>query len=185
MTKEFLSSLGIEKDAMGKIIWQHSVSLEKEKEKHGTLEANIESANQTIKTYETKLKAFEGVDVSDLKNQIQTLQNDIKTKEESVKKEQEDAKLTATILESLKGKEFVNDFTKNSIISNVKEEINKAENKGKGIGELLETLIKDTDNIFKNENAVLQMPNMGNTCSAGATTPFVFDFTPIHKNSEK
>lgn len=184
MKTEFLKSLSLEDDVIAKIQAESGKDVQKEKEKLTTLESEVSSLKSTVSTYETKLKAFEGVDVSDLKNQIQTLQNDIKTKEENAKKEQEDAKLTSTILESLKGKEFVNDFTKNSIIGNVKEEINKPENKGKGIGELLETLTKDTDNIFKNENPMVQIPNMGNITGA-STTPFAFDFTPIHKNSEK
>lgn len=184
MKTEFLKSLSLKHDVIAKIQAESGKDVQKEKEKLTILESEVSYLKSTVSTYKTKLKAFEGVDVFDLKNQIQTLQNDIKANEENVKKQQEDAKLTATILELLKGKEFVNDFTKNSIINTVKEEINKPDNKGKGIGELLETLTKDTDNIFKNENSMVQIPNMGNVAGA-SNNHFSFDFTFIHKNLEK
>ena len=48
-------------------------------------------------------------------------------------------------------------------LNNIKAELNKPENKGKGIGEIFEALTKDKADIFRNPNQVQNMAGFGGT----------------------
>ena len=77
-----------------------------------------------------------------------------------------DKQLTDNILEAIGDKEFVNDFTKKSIIAQIKEELGKQENAGKGIKDIFEGLTKDSTDIFKNPQQ--QKLNINPTNNGGA-----------------
>ena len=68
-------------------------------------------------------------------------------------------------MEVIGDKKFTNDYTKNGIISELKTEINKAENKGKGYSEIFEAITKDKTGIFENPNPPASIPGMGDTGS--------------------
>ena len=55
---------------------------------------------------------------------------------------------------------------KKGLIEDMKAEIAKPENKGKGYAELFESLTKDKDGIFANPNPPADMTGMGNVGSS-------------------
>ena len=57
----------------------------------------------------------------------------------------------------------MNEYTEQAYIGQIKAEMNKPENKGKGIGEIFETLTKDKADIFANPNQVGNMAGFGGT----------------------
>ena len=59
-------------------------------------------------------------------------------------------------------KKFTSDYVKKGIIADMKEEIAKPENKGKGYSEIFEALTKDKNGIFANPNPPADIPGMGN-----------------------
>lgn len=106
---------------------------------------------------------------AEYKKQLETLQNEIKEKEEAEKKAREEAELTSAIEAVFGDKKFTSDYVKNGIIADMKAEISKPENKGKGYAEIFESLTKDKEGIFKNPNPPAGMPGMGNIDPSGIT----------------
>lgn len=107
MERKFLEELGLDKEAIDKIMAQHG----KDIEAHKTTAENAAKDRDTYKgqldEVSKKLKAFEGVDVDKLKGEIETLKTDIATKEADFQSQLADrdfqALLTAGITEA-KGK---------------------------------------------------------------------------------
>lgn len=131
--------------------------------------------------YNTKLEEIKTLNgkISDYKQQIQTLSenannsDDWKGKFEKLQKEIEDNKIAeqnkqaekelTEAIESVFGdKKFTSDYVRNGIIADMKSEIAKPENKGKGYAEIFEALTKDKDGIFVNPNPPASMTGMGN-----------------------
>lgn len=97
----------------------------------------------------------------DYKKQLEDLKKEIKDKEDADKKALEDAQLTDAIIAVFGDKKFTSDYVKNGLIADMKAEIAKPENKGKGYGELFEALTKDKEGIFANPNPGIEIPGMG------------------------
>ena len=60
--------------------------------------------------------------------------------------------MTDAIIATFGDKKFTSDYVRNGIIADMKTEIAKPENKGKGYNEIFETLTKDKEGIFANPN---------------------------------
>ena len=58
-------------------------------------------------------------------------------------------------------KKFTSDYARDGLIADMKTEIAKPENKGKGYAEILEAYTKDKEGIFANPNPPAPMPGMG------------------------
>lgn len=107
MERKFLEELGLEKEAIDKIMTQHG----KDIEAHKTTAENAAKDRDTYKgqldEVSKKLKAFEGVDIDKLKGEIETLKTDMAIKEADFQSQLADrdfqALLTAGITEA-KGK---------------------------------------------------------------------------------
>lgn len=79
MQRKFLEDLGLEKDTIDKIMDEHGKAVNREKGKADDYKSQLDTAKQT-------LAGFDGVDVSDLKNQISTLTTTLATKESEFNK---------------------------------------------------------------------------------------------------
>ena len=131
---------------------------------------------ETIKTLEDGKKKLEdkiteltddAKNNADCKKQLEDLQKEIKEKEDAEKAAKEDAELTNAITAAFGDKKFTSDYVKNGIIQDMKTEIAKAENKGKGYTEIFETLTKDKEGIFANPNPGIEIPGMGKGVDMG------------------
>ncbi|MEI3530679.1 MAG: hypothetical protein V8Q75_06465 [Bacilli bacterium] len=136
-----------------------------------------DSKDAEIKTYKTTIedlnKQLDEVPTSD---EIDTLKKTISGFQEAEKKriadekaKQEDELLTNNILSVFGDKKFTSDYVKNGLITDIKSELNKAENKGKGISEIFESLTKDKQGLFENPNPPADMPGMGDGSSSTPT----------------
>ena len=130
----------------------------------------------TIKTLEDGKKELEGKivklsdeakDNADYKKQLENLQKEIKGKEDAEKAAKEDAELTDAITAVFGDKKFTSDYVKNGIIADMKAEIAKPENKGKGYTEIFEALTNDKEGIFANPNPPADMTGMGKGVDMG------------------
>lgn len=107
MERKFLEELGLDKEAIDKIMAQHG----KDIEAHKTTAENAAKDRDTYKgqldEVSKKLKAFDGVDVEALRGEVDTLKKDMATKEADFQGQLADrdfqALLTASITEA-KGK---------------------------------------------------------------------------------
>lgn len=136
-----------------------------ETEKDKIIENNkteIENYKNTITNLEEKIKGMPDSDEVDrLKKEITSLKEaeDKRIAEETAKKE--DEVLTNSILTSIGDKKFTSDYVKRGILEDVKAELKKQENVGKGVDKIVEELTKDKEGIFVNPNQVPDIPPMG------------------------
>lgn len=130
-------------------------SFEDLKKENETLKSEKEELNKKITEFNNNAASGE-----EYKRKLEELQKSIKEKEEADQKAKADAELTEAISKVFEGREFSSDYVKRGIIADMKAEIAKPENKGRGYSEIFEALTKDKEGIFKNPNPV-DMTGMG------------------------
>lgn len=160
MKRADLEALGLEKDVVDKVMAMNGDDIEALKSENKSLKAYVEKKDKTIQEHEgtikqlgddiDKLKTEGGDEVGKLKDKIAAFEKAEKERKEAEANALKDKQLTDNILEVIGEKEFVNDFTKKSIIAQIKEDLGKQENAGKGIKDIFEELTKDSTDIFKN-----------------------------------
>lgn len=92
MKRDFLDSLGIEKELIDKIMSEHGKTIE-------TYKAQIESHKSRLSEVSEQLKAFDGINVNEMKSEFERLKNDMVNKEAEYQKQLADRDFQS-ILES-------------------------------------------------------------------------------------
>lgn len=151
--------------------------------------------NGQLGTVETKLKAFDGVDIGALKGEIIKLTGDLETEKknhaaELTKRDRMDE--TKTFLSKYK---FVNDRTYKSIFDDIEKALDDPAYKGKNRQDILDSLTngedgKPLEGIFASEQKDanpnpfrVDIPPAGNAPNGGKETGFNFNFTGVRPNS--
>ena len=178
MKRTDLEALGLEKDVVDKVMEMHGADIEEKKNKISELEGKISDKDKIIKDNEDKinklgedLKAGEGdaETIKNLQKQVEDYKEAEKQRKEAESKAAADKTLTDNILEVFGDKKFVNDYTKNSLIAQIKDELGKDENQGKGIKDIFETITKDSTDIFANpQHEDLDLPGVGGQGNGGS-----------------
>lgn len=101
----------------------------------------------------------ESKDDTDLKKEIEALKQQIADKEKKEEAIQKDNALTKDIIKVFGDKEFINEYTKNAIISEIKSIYNSEDNI-KSLNDIFSEVTKDKDDIFTNPNQVKDIPNV-------------------------
>lgn len=151
---EFLKGLDLDKETIDTIMAEYGKRLNGLKEENEDLKTQIKDANE-------KIKSFEDMDIESIKNELQKFKDEEATRKVSEKEKKENEQLLANILDSLDGKEFASEYVQNGVLNDVRAELEKSENKGKGVKEIVSNLTKDKDGIFANPNKPADMPPMG------------------------
>ena len=127
-------------------------------------DSNKELTNK-VNTYETKINEFNesAKDNADWKSKYEELQTSIKEQEAKKKAEEEDKILTNNINEVFGDKQFTSEYARTGLTNDIKNELNKPENKGRSIKDIFDALTKDKTDIFANPNQVKDMPGMGDS----------------------
>lgn len=128
------------------------------------LKDQLENAPKSdeLETYKTKIAELEA------KEQKRIQEIEIQKQEEV---------LNTGIMNSKFGtSKFINEFTKNAILNEMKTQIKNEENNGKSYNEIFEQITKDKENIFVNENNIPDMTGMEDISSSEAKKeiPLVF-----------
>ena len=154
--RDFLKGLDLDKETIDSIMAEYGKNLQ------GLKETN-EDLTKKVNTYETEIKTLKENSQNDenWKEKFEALDTKIKNQEAENKKKQEDEILTNNIITAFGDKKFTSDYVKNGLISDIKVELSKAENKGKGIKEIFDSLTKDKNGIFENPHKPAGMPGMG------------------------
>lgn len=167
--KEFLENLeiGEEKIKLSKqeiksILTEHGKTITNETEKVKTdLNKEIDTYKTTISNLENKLENVpNSKELEDLKKEITDMKDAEQKRIADEKAKKEDETLTNNIISVFGDKKFTSDYVKNGLIVDIKTELAKTENKGKGIAEIFESLTKDKDGIFENPHKPAGMPSM-------------------------
>ena len=112
-------------------------------------------SNWTTKEVEKK----DSEDVLKLTKEIADLKKSIEDDKAKRKAEADDLLLTNNIKNIIKDKEFINEYTKNAIINEIKSSY-KAKGNEKSIDDLFSEIIKDKNDIFVNPNQPKDVPGV-------------------------
>lgn len=157
--REFLKSLELDKDVIDKIMAEHGKAITESKDKLQSLEDEKTKLENKIKNYENKITELNSKvdDSSKVQKELDDLKKSIE--EENTKKEAEkkDNVMTQNILTAIGDKKFINDYTKNAIVSEVKTAMSDEKNAGKSTKDLFDEITKDKDGIFANPNKPADM----------------------------
>ena len=159
--REFLKGLDLDKETIDTIMVEYGKNIQGLKEEK-------ESLMQKVNTYESEIKTLKenSKNSEDWKSKFENLDKKIKEQEEEEAKKREDETLTNNILSVFGDKKFTSDYVKNGLISDIKTELIKPENKGKGISEIFATLTEGKTGLFENPNKPVDMPGMGEGSSS-------------------
>lgn len=174
MKKTDLEALGLEKDVIKSVLDLHGEDIEAKKAEIERLNGIIKEKEDTITKLGDDLKAGEGdaETIKKLQKQVDDYKEAEKQRKDAEDKAAADKTLTNNILEVIGDKKFVNDFTKNSIIEQIKTNLADKANAGKGIKDIFEGLTKDAENIFVNpqhENIDIPKIKQGGSTKAADT----------------
>ena len=168
--KDFLENLEIgegkvklSKEEIKSILTEHGKVVTNETEKVKTsLNSEIQTYKTTISNLESQLENVpDSKELEGLKKEIADMKTAEQKRIADEKARQEDEILTNNIITAFGDKKFTSDYVKNGLIADIKSELNKVENKGKGISEIFESLTKNKTGLFENPNKPADMPGMG------------------------
>ena len=154
--REFLKGLELDKETIDTIMAEHGKLITEAKEKTQELE-------NKVKEYETKIGELssKAEDNTKVQEELDNLKKSIAENEAKAKAKAEDDALTKNITSVFGDKKFVNEYTKNAIISDIKTALKDSNNAGKSAKDLFEELTKDKEGIFDNPNKGVSTPPTG------------------------
>lgn len=150
--KEFLKGLELDTETIDTIMAEYGKRI------NGLREENTTLKNEK-KDLEKQVKSDDGID---WKNKYETLDAKVKQEEANKKAQEEDSKLTKRIEGAFGESKFINEYTKKSLINEMKSAIKNPENEGKSDKDIFDLLTKDKEGIFANPNKPVDMPKMEN-----------------------
>jgi len=165
--KDFLEELEIgegkvklSKEEIKNILAKHGDYIKIEKEKiENDYKNQIEDNKTTIKELKDQIeKAPKSDEIESLKSKIADYEQKEADRTAQQKAKEEDDILTKNITDAFGDKKFVNDFTKQAIMNEIKTALKDNANMGKSAKDLFEQITKDKDGIFANPNQLVDMP---------------------------
>lgn len=155
----------LESEQIDKVMSLYGKAITKKDKEIETLTNSKKDLEDKVATYETKINEFNesAKDNADWKTKYEELQTSIKEQEAKKKAEEEDKILTDNINALFEGKTFTSEYARTGLLNDIKTELNKPENKGKGIQDLFNELTKDKTDIFASPNQIKDMNGMGDS----------------------
>ena len=139
--REYLKDLDLDTDTIDIIMAQYGKLVTKDKEEIQSLKEELKNLKETSKGSDELQKKYD-----ELLKEKEQAENDKKEKQ-----------MNDNIINAIGDKKFVNDYTKNSIVSEVKKALGDEKNAGKSIKDLFEEITKDKEGIFDNPNKPADM----------------------------
>jgi hypothetical protein len=155
----------LEAEQIDKVMALYGKAMAKKDSEIDTLKSEKKGLEDRVETYETKIKEFDekAKDNAEWKTKYEELQTSISEQEAKQKAKEEDDILTKNITSVFGDKKFVNDFTKNAIMNEIKIALKDSANMGKSAKDLFEEITNGKDGIFENPNKVVDMPSVDET----------------------
>lgn len=152
----------LSKEEIKSIIAKHGEYIKTETEKiEKQYKDEISEYKTTIDDLKEQIKnAPKSDELESLKGKIADYEQKEADRIAKQKAKEEDDILTKNIVEVIGDKKFVNDYTKNSIINEVKTALKDNANLGKSAKDLFEQITNGKDGIFANPNQVIDMPSV-------------------------
>ena len=143
--REFLKGLELDSEMIDTIMAEYGKLVTKDKEELTDLKGQLLSLQETSKN---------AIELQDKYNEL-TKQIEQSNAEKKAKAEND--MLMENISSAINGKEFVNDYTKNSIVSELKNALKDEANIGKSVKDLFEEITNGQEGLFKNPNQMMDM----------------------------
>lgn len=155
----------LDEEQVDKVMSLYGKAMTKKDKEIENLTNQKEELEEKISTYETKINEFNesAKDNADWKTKYEELQTSIKEQEAKQKAEEEEKILTENINNLFEGKTFTSEYARQGLLNDIKDGLNKPENKGKGIQDLFDEITKDKTDIFVNPNQIKDMEGMGDS----------------------
>ena len=176
--KDFLEELEIgegkvklSKEEIKSVLAKHGEYIKIETDKvENKYKTQLEDNKTTIDDLKKQIgEAPKTDDLKNLQNKIAEYEQreaDRTAKEKAI---EEDRIITNNITQALGDKKFTSDYARNGLINDIKEALNKPENKGKGISDLIDEFSKDKTGIFDTPNKVVDVPGVNENIETNVT----------------
>ena len=157
MNRDFLKNAGLTDDQIETIMAEYGKDIQAEKERAKAVGNDADAVRKELETYKAKVAELEKA--AGDSDAVRAELADLKAQVEADKKAAEDAKHDADLTAAIKAafpadRKFVNEITEKALIAQIKDELSKPENTGKGAGEIFTALTKDKDGIFQSPQQV-------------------------------
>ena len=149
--REYLKDLDLDTDTIDIIMAQYGKLVTKDKEEISSLKEELKGLKENSNGSEELQKKYDEL---------------LKEKEEAINKKK-DEELTKSILDIAGDKKFINDYTKNSIVSEIKKALSDEKNSNKTTKDLFEEITKDKEGIFENPNKPVDMTGANDNVFTG------------------
>lgn len=112
----------------------------------------VERLKTALSDRDATIKKLEeaGGDAEATRKELERYKQEEAERKKAEKEAETDRILTEAAEQALDGKEFVNDFTRNHFVAEMKKAIADPANKGKRAAKIFEEMTRDLDGIFKN-----------------------------------
>ena len=170
--KDFLEELEIgeskvklSSEDIKSILKKHGEYIKIETDKVDTkYKEQLEDNKTTIASLKEQIEqAPKSDEMESLKSKIAEYEQNEADRTAKQKAKEEDDILTNNINTVFGDKKFVNDFTKNAIMNEIKTALKDSANMGKSAKDLFEEITNGKDGIFANPNQVVDMPSIDET----------------------
>lgn len=157
------NKIKLSKEEIKSILAEHGKSVKTETEKvESKYKEDIENYKTTIDDLKGQIEnAPKSEELENLKQKITEFETKETERIEKEKATKAEETLNNNILAVFGDKKFSSDYAKNGLLADIKSEMKKEENQGKGIKDIFEELTKDRTDIFVNPNQFKDMEGMG------------------------
>ena len=146
--REFLKGLELDSEMIDTIMAEYGKLVTKDKEELQSLKGEILSLQETSKN------------AIDLQDKYNELTKQIEQENANKKANAENEMLMRNINDAIGDRKFVNDYTKNSVINEVKNALQDEANIGKSAKDLLDEITKGKNDLFVNPNQLIDMASV-------------------------
>ncbi len=152
MKKEELLEIGLTEEQVAKVFAMNGKDVENAKSKLPDQKAEIERLKADLADRDATIGNLEKAsgDAEATREELRRYKEEEAARKKAEKEAETDRILTEAAEQALDGKEFVNEFTRNHFVSELKKAIADPANKGKRASKLFEEMTKDLDGIFRN-----------------------------------
>ena len=159
MEREFLKGLGLEKDAIDKIMAENGKDIELEKGKVKDIQSQLVTANNTIKERDKQLETLKNSpdNPETLKQQIQQLQDDNKAKDEAHQKEIKELKVNSALEKALTNAKAKNAKAVQSLLDLGDDVELNEDGTIKGLDEKIKALKKSDAYMFNDDKQTVKI----------------------------
>lgn len=162
MKTDFLKSLGLDEENIKKIMAENGKDVEAEKAKITTVQNELTSTKEKLTSYETEITKLKetSADTEKLNAKIAELEKTAAERKAADEKAAADKALADRFGAIANEKKFVNDLTKNGIMTEFATAIADKANTGKADKDILDALLKDREGILANPNQPQDIPGI-------------------------